>query len=172
MVTSVQNTSAQDAAQKIQDFKDGKINISKADLKKEISDAIANDKTPDESELNIYDSYDKIDTNGDGISYKELQAYNNTKEGLLNSLGISKSSLTNYNNSFALNLLNGGAESTSTSSSLLDYMNNNNSSSDNSSNIDFTGASSTNSAIQNYLSSNGSSSSNSTNSLSLINYMT
>lgn len=96
MVGSVQGSSTSDVntvAQQLQDFKDGKVNISKSDLKKSAASVMTQGQKPSDSVIDIIDSYEKIDTNGDGISYKELESYKNTTAGLLSSLGMSPNAM-------------------------------------------------------------------------------
>lgn len=92
MAGTVQGTSSSDInainQQKIKDFQDGKINISKGELKNLVTSAIAQGETPSNTVVDILDSYDKIDTNGDGINYKEFQTYAKTPAAMLSSLGI------------------------------------------------------------------------------------
>jgi len=77
----------------MQDFKDGKINITKSDLTSSVQKSVSNGETVSSTMLDIIDSYDKIDTNGDGISYEELTAYKNSTAGILSSMGLSATSI-------------------------------------------------------------------------------
>jgi hypothetical protein len=148
MTTSVQGAASSAVAelnhQKIQDFKDGKINIKKDDLIKTVKDTIAQGGSVSSDLMDLVDSYEKIDKDGDGISYKEYTTYKNTPAGILSSLGLSNSSVNNSVNSSLFRSIN-------QQPSLLDYM-----TSDNSSGTSvFTGSESSyfNSLIQNYSSS-------------------
>jgi len=109
MVVSVQGTSTQDIntinQQKIQDFKDGKTNITKKDLTGMLSSEIAQGQDLSSDVIDLLDSYDQIDKDGDGISYEEFKTYNNTATGILNSLGLSSSSINNSINTTLLNSL-------------------------------------------------------------------
>lgn len=117
-----QGISAQDAnaynQQQIQDFKDGKINITKSDLQNLVSSEISQGQQPSGAIMDIIDSYDQIDKNGDGINSSELQAYQNTSKGILGRLGLSSESLALQSNSLGLDLLN-SIDSGNDSSSLL-----------------------------------------------------
>lgn len=81
--------------QKIQDFKDGKINIKKDELLKSVKDEVVQGKDVSSELMDLVDSYDKIDKNGDGISYDEYTTYKNTPSGLISSLGLSALSSIN-----------------------------------------------------------------------------
>jgi hypothetical protein len=90
MVGSIQGSSVSDASTiNLQDFKDGKVNISKSELKNSVSATIAQGQEPSNALLDIIDSYEKIDTNGDGIGYKELETYKSTPAGIISSMGLS-----------------------------------------------------------------------------------
>jgi len=93
MVESILGSSNSNTSKQIQDFLDGKVNITKSDLQNTVSSAIAQGEEPSDTLLDILDSYDKIDTNGDGLSYEELKTYKNTSAGMLSSLGLSAESL-------------------------------------------------------------------------------
>jgi hypothetical protein len=93
MAGSVSGSSSSDNSQQIQDFLNGKINITRNDLKNTVSAMSAEGEKPSQVLLDIIDSYDKIDTNGDGLSYTELKTYKNTPAGILSSLGLSAESL-------------------------------------------------------------------------------
>ncbi|MDD3012325.1 MAG: hypothetical protein PHC34_01310 [Candidatus Gastranaerophilales bacterium] len=121
MVGSVQSSSAQDAnaiSQQIQEFKDGKVNITKNDLKSTLANAIAQGEEPSDTVLDIVDSYDKIDTNSDGISYEELETYKNTPAGIISSMGLSPESLKRQQLSLFSSALS--ENNTTTTSSLFD----------------------------------------------------
>ena len=200
-MSTVQGVSTQDInaynQQQIQDFTEGKINITKSDLQSLVSSEIAQGQQPSGQLMDIIDSYDQIDKNGDGISYSDLQTYQNTPKGILDSLGLNSQTLNLQNNLLSLNILNaddstndsssdltsllGNSSSSQTSSDdlsslLLNNLTDSNDSSSLSSN-DLTGllgnSSSTSSYIgsllQNYSSSNNNTADN--NSLSLIDYL-
>lgn len=134
MVSTVQTstTAVSDAnQQKLKDFNDKKITLSKKDLQSEVLSALANGEEPSNTLVDIIDSYDKIDTNGDGIGYDELNAYKKSKAGILASLGLSATSAKKQNTLLDLGLLD-DSKSTN-SSSLLDFLKS--SSSNNSKNI-------------------------------------
>ena len=123
MTISLQGVSTQDTAtvnqQKIQDFKDGKINITKKDLGSILSGEITQGQDPSSDLMGIIDSYDKIDKNGDGVSYKEFTTYKSTPAGILSSLGLSSTSINNSINSSLLSYLNNSNSSTSSQQSSL-----------------------------------------------------
>lgn len=106
MVTSVQNSSTTDVSafnKQIQDFKDGKAKITRNDLGSIVAQQVKQGQSPSAAVVNLIGSYDKIDKNGDGISYDEFQSYSSTPAALLANLGITPNSLNSQ-----LNLLNAG----------------------------------------------------------------
>jgi len=105
--------------QQIQDFQNGKINISKEELTNIVSDEIKQGQDPSNSVLDIIDSYDKIDTNNDGISYDEFKTYKNSPKGLLSFMGISSLSISQQINSLTLGMLGNNSANDSTGLSLL-----------------------------------------------------
>jgi len=116
MVGSVSSSTSDVNTVNLQDFKDGKVNISKSELKSSVSEMIAQGEEPSDVLLDIVDSYDKIDTNDDGISYKELETYKSTPAGIISSLGLSVESMKRQQlNLFASTFL----QDDSTSSSSL-----------------------------------------------------
>jgi hypothetical protein len=90
MVSSVQssNTASQQLQQQVQDFKDGILNLSKTDIKNDIIKSVTEGSTPSSALMDIYESFNQIDDNGDGLSYEEFETYKNSRTGMLNSLGI------------------------------------------------------------------------------------
>lgn len=122
MTNSVQSTSVSDTAallQKQKDFQDGKVNIKKDDLQQSVLSAIKSGKNVDVATQSLIDSYDKIDKNGDGVSYTELKAYKNTPQGLLASLGINSNSITQNLPTLLDSGLFDDSSSSSSASSLL-----------------------------------------------------
>ena len=122
MTNSVQSATTLDTTailQKQKDFKDGKINIKKDDLQQTVLTAIKKGEDVDTATQALIDSYDKIDKNGDGVSYTELQAYKNTPQGILASLGINANSITKNLPSLLDTGLFDGNSSLGSSSSLL-----------------------------------------------------
>lgn len=100
MVDAVTSSSAMDVTQlqqKIQDFNDGKVNITKEDLKSYISEKKATGEKISSDVEDIIDSYENIDKDGDGISNSELTIYN-AKKSILSSYSNQNLSLLNYLN--------------------------------------------------------------------------
>lgn len=142
MSGTVQSSTSTDASaanakmlQQMQDFKDGKINITKNDLKENIQAMMSEGEEAPAILLDLYQSYSKIDKNNDGISYKEFETYKNSTAGILNSLGFSTGKKFNANlimSQYASALLNGGNQGSDAASlygqiapSLLDVGSNN-----------------------------------------------
>jgi hypothetical protein len=124
MVGSIQGSSVSDASTiNLQDFKDGKVNISKSELKNSVSATIAQGQEPSNALLDIIDSYEKIDTNGDGIGYKELETYKSTPAGIISSMGLSPEALKQKQlNLFVSAFLNNNSSNTSSDSYLNSLM--------------------------------------------------
>ena len=103
--------------QKITDFQNGKVNITKSDLNEYAAEYKANNEEIPDSVQEIIDSYEKIDKNGDGVSQNELTTYNN-QQSAISSYSEFDVSLLQYMNSSddstsdsLLNLVNSGISS-------------------------------------------------------------
>lgn len=94
--------------QKMQDFQSGKTNLSKDDLSKMQNDMKSMGIDAPKGLQDITNNFDKIDTNGDGISSNELNSYTGGKAlssimgpppGLMDEQGASGSISSKPNNS-------------------------------------------------------------------------
>lgn len=106
-VSGVSSTDTYTISQHMQDFKDGIVNFSKEDLKSNITELLEERQTPSSTIIDLYESYDEIDQNGDGISYEEFKTYQASPQGIINSLGLS--SRADYTSTIASTLLNAGS---------------------------------------------------------------
>lgn len=99
-VSSSSSTAATLLQQKITDFENGKVNITKTDLDDYVSEYKANGEDIPDNVQTIIDSYDKIDKDGDGVSNTELSTYNMKTTALASYADFNSSvSLLQYMNS-------------------------------------------------------------------------
>lgn len=116
-VTSSTSSATQDLSsyyqEKIENFQNGKTNITKQDLTDMVSSYIKEGEDPPVSLTGMLSAYSQIDTNGDGISYSEFEDYKGSSAGLLSSLGITADSMKNYLAQMDLTLLSGSSSSVS-----------------------------------------------------------
>lgn len=142
MTTSVSNSTTNTSLLQLQDFKNGTLNITKTDLEEYVKTQKDSGKEVSEDVQEIIDSYDRVDMNGDGVSYTELQNFNvrqdliescqNIDSTLISTIfGSSSSSSASSVQNLLLSYLSNDSTSSSATSSVLNSLSTTNSTTSN-----------------------------------------